>query len=97
MRIRSSRALWRRLCPWGLACVFAWNPVTTYTDGTFITAPVRYKMYFQAPRKATGTQVVDTDQTSAEILCPRSEYWVTAYIPGAESDPSNVVRLSSKK
>ncbi len=75
------------------ACTFAWDAVTTYTDGSPATE-INYRLYV-TPRGSTIPQVIaDTPQTTATVLCPAGTYVVVAYnATAAESEDSNSVVL----
>ncbi|SRR5229473_7166339 len=76
------------------ACTFAWDAVTTYTDGTPVPSGVKYKLYFLPVGTAVAQMVTDTDQVSVTLLCPAGIYWVTAYTTTAtESTKSSAVTL----
>ncbi len=73
------------------ACTLAWDPVTTYSNGSPATG-INYKLYFTPHGSTTPGVIDDTAQTSSTFTCAAGTYTVTAYDQAAvESVVSNAV------
>ncbi len=77
------------------SCIFSWDIPTKYTDGTPITEPITYRLYY-IPVGATVAQKIaeQTAITTPSLLCPAGTYYATAFTPTtAESAKSNILTL----